>query len=155
MTVRRGRTLFVALAIGALLLAWPRAAVVVGDAEAGTAKAAVCAACHGRNGISANRSGRVWWVAGSVFRQADQGVLGWRTGGRVDVAVRFELDGSGHRGSGGVLRGAFGLPLKRLVEPRPSRRDCRSRRRWPKGGGPLSFAASAYPRCAPGARRVC
>ena len=41
--------------LGALVLLVPmRMAHAVGSAEAGAAKAAVCAACHGQNGISVN-----------------------------------------------------------------------------------------------------
>ena len=48
--------------------------------------------------------------AGGVPGQADQGVPRRRTGGRIDAAVRGQLDGSGCRGLGGVLREFDALP---------------------------------------------
>ena len=42
------------LALALVWLAWPRPAIAAGDADAGAAKAAVCAACHGPKGISSN-----------------------------------------------------------------------------------------------------
>lgn len=43
-----------AVAVSSLLMLSANAAVAAGDAEAGKAKAATCAGCHGAAGISAN-----------------------------------------------------------------------------------------------------
>ena len=86
MTARRGWTLFVALALGALLLAWPRSAVAVGDADAGAAKAALCAACHGQNGISGNP---LWpSLAGQQEAYLAKQIKAFRDGERVDVSMQ-------------------------------------------------------------------
>ena len=86
MSASRGWTLFAALAMGALLLAWPRAAVAVGDADAGAAKAALCAACHGQNGISSNP---LWpSLAGQQEAYLAKQIKAFRDGERVDVSMQ-------------------------------------------------------------------
>ena len=86
MSARRGWTLFAALAIGALLLAWPRTAEAVGDADAGAAKAALCAACHGQNGISSNP---LWpSLAGQQEAYLAKQIKAFRDGERVDVSMQ-------------------------------------------------------------------
>ena len=86
MSARRGWTLFAAVAIGALLLMWPRTAVAVGDAEAGAAKAALCAACHGQNGISGNP---LWpSLAGQQEAYLAKQIKAFRDGERVDVSMQ-------------------------------------------------------------------
>ena len=80
-----GSTLLV-LAVAALLLAWPRDAVAVGDAQAGAAKAAVCAACHGQNGISGNPL----WPNLAAQQQAYlvKQIKAFRDGERSDVSMQ-------------------------------------------------------------------
>ena len=86
MSARRGWTLFAAFAIGALLLMWPRTAVAVGDADAGAAKAALCAACHGQNGISSNP---LWpSLAGQHEAYLAKQIKAFRDGERVDVSMQ-------------------------------------------------------------------
>ena len=86
MNARRGWTLFAALALGAVLLAWPRTAVAVGDADAGAAKAALCAACHGQNGISSNP---LWpSLAGQQEAYLAKQIKAFRDGERVDVSMQ-------------------------------------------------------------------
>ena len=86
MSARRGWTLFAALALGALLLMWPRNAVAVGDADAGAAKAALCAACHGQNGISGNP---LWpSLAGQQEAYLAKQIKAFRDGERVDVSMQ-------------------------------------------------------------------
>ena len=86
MTARRAWTLFAAVAIGALLLMWPRTAVAVGDADAGAAKAALCAACHGQNGISGNP---LWpSLAGQQEAYLAKQIKAFRDGERVDVSMQ-------------------------------------------------------------------
>ena len=86
MNARRGWTLFAALALGALLLAWPRSAAAVGDADAGAAKAALCAACHGQNGISGNP---LWpSLAGQQEAYLAKQIKAFRDGERVDVSMQ-------------------------------------------------------------------
>ena len=81
----RGWTLL-ALALGAVLLLWPRNAVAVGDAEAGATKAAVCAACHGQNGISANP---LWpSLAGQHEAYLAKQIKAFRDGERTDVSMQ-------------------------------------------------------------------
>ena len=80
-----GSTLLV-LAIAALLLAWPRDAVAVGNAQAGAAKAAVCAACHGQNGISGNP---LWPnLAGQQQAYLVNQIKAFRDGERSDVSMQ-------------------------------------------------------------------
>ena len=80
-----GSTLLV-LAIAALLLAWPRDAVAVGDAQAGATKAAVCAACHGQNGISGNP---LWPnLAGQQQAYLVKQTKAFRDGERSDVSMQ-------------------------------------------------------------------
>ena len=86
MSARHGWTLFAALALGALLLVWPRSAVAVGDAEAGAAKAALCAACHGQNSISSNP---LWpSLAGQQEAYLAKQIKAFRDGERVDVSMQ-------------------------------------------------------------------
>ena len=86
MTARRGWALFAAFAIGALLLMWPRTAVAVGDTDAGAAKAALCAACHGQNGISGNP---LWpSLAGQQEAYLAKQIKAFRDGERVDVSMQ-------------------------------------------------------------------
>ena len=76
----------VALALGALLLLWPRSAVAVGDAQAGATKAAMCAACHGQNGISANP---LWpSLAGQHEAYLVKQIKAFRDGERTDVSMQ-------------------------------------------------------------------
>ena len=81
----KGWTL-VALALGAVLLLWPRSAVAVGDAQAGATKAAMCAACHGQNGISANP---LWpSLAGQQEAYLAKQIKAFRDGERTDVSMQ-------------------------------------------------------------------
>ena len=81
----KGWTL-VALALGALLLLWPRSAIAVGDAQAGATKAAMCAACHGQNGISANP---LWpSLAGQQQAYLAKQIKAFRDGERTDVSMQ-------------------------------------------------------------------
>ena len=81
----RGWTL-AALALGVLLLLWPRSAVAVGDAQAGATKAAMCAACHGQNGISANP---LWpSLAGQQEAYLVKQIKAFRDGERTDVSMQ-------------------------------------------------------------------
>ena len=81
----KGWTL-VALALGAVLLLWPRNAVAVGDAQAGATKAAVCAACHGQNGISVNP---LWpSLAGQQEAYLAKQIKAFRDGERTDVSMQ-------------------------------------------------------------------
>ena len=81
----KGWTL-VALALGAVLLLWPRSAVAVGDAQAGTTKAAMCAACHGQNGISVNP---LWpSLAGQHEAYLAKQIKAFRDGERTDVSMQ-------------------------------------------------------------------
>ena len=74
------------LALGALLLAWPRTADAVGNADAGAAKAAVCAACHGQNGISGNP---LWPnLAGQQEAYLAKQIKAFRDEERVDVSMQ-------------------------------------------------------------------
>ena len=81
----RGWTLLV-FALGAALLLWPRSAVAVGDAQAGATKAAVCAACHGQNGISVNP---LWpSLAGQQEAYLAKQIRAFRDGERTDVSMQ-------------------------------------------------------------------
>ena len=81
----KGWTL-VALALGAVLLLWPRSAVAVGDAQAGATKAAMCAACHGQNGISVNP---LWpSLAGQHEAYLAKQIKAFRDGKRTDVSMQ-------------------------------------------------------------------
>ena len=85
MNARVGWTLL-AVALGAALLAWTRSAAAVGDAEAGAAKAAVCAACHGQNGISVNP---LWpSLAGQQEAYLAKQIKAFRDGERTDVSMQ-------------------------------------------------------------------
>ena len=85
MRARGGWTLL-ALALGALLLTWSRNAASVGDAQAGAAKAALCAACHGQNGISANP---LWpSLAGQQEAYLAKQIAAFRDGERTDVSMQ-------------------------------------------------------------------
>ena len=78
--------MLLALAVGALLLAWPRSAVAVGDAQAGATKAAMCAACHGQNGISVNP---LWpSLAGQQEAYLVKQIKAFRDGERTDVSMQ-------------------------------------------------------------------
>ena len=83
----RGKWVLLGLfALGALLLAWPRAADAVGNADAGAAKAAVCAACHGQNGISGNP---LWPnLAGQQEAYLAKQIKAFRDEERVDVSMQ-------------------------------------------------------------------
>ena len=72
--------------LGALLLLWPRSAVAVGDAQAGATKAAMCAACHGQNGISANP---LWpSLAGQQEAYFAKQIKAFRDSERTDVSMQ-------------------------------------------------------------------
>ena len=83
----RGKWVLLGLfALGALLLAWPRTADAVGNADAGAAKAAVCAACHGQNGISGNP---LWPnLAGQQEAYLAKQIKAFRDEERVDVSMQ-------------------------------------------------------------------
>ena len=75
-----------ALAWAALLAATPWPAAGAGDAEAGAAKAAVCAACHGQNGISGNP---LWPnLAGQQPVYLANQIRAFRDAVRVDVSMQ-------------------------------------------------------------------
>ena len=75
-----------ALVLGASLLAWPHEAVAVGDADAGVAKAALCTACHGQNGISGNP---LWpSLAGQQEAYLSKQIKAFRDGERTDVSMQ-------------------------------------------------------------------
>ena len=81
----KGWTLL-AFALGAALLLWPRSAVAVGDAQAGATKAAMCAACHGQNGISVNP---LWpSLAGQQEAYLVKQIKAFRDGERTDVSMQ-------------------------------------------------------------------
>ena len=74
------------LLAGALWLAWPRAAIAEGNAQTGAAKAAVCAACHGQNGISSNP---LWPnLAGQQQTYLENQIKAFRDGARTDVSMQ-------------------------------------------------------------------
>ena len=82
----RGNWALLALALGALLLAWAHNAVAAGDAQAGAAKAALCAACHGQNGVSANP---IWpSLAGQQEAYLAKQIAAFRDGERSDVSMQ-------------------------------------------------------------------
>ena len=76
-----------AFALGALsLLLGPRSAVAAGDAQAGAAKAALCTACHGQNGISVNP---LWpSLAGQQEAYLAKQIKAFRDGERTDVSMQ-------------------------------------------------------------------
>jgi len=85
MNARNGRTR-PAFLLGAALLAWPPAAIAAGDAQAGAAKAALCAACHGQNGISGNP---LWpSLAGQQEAYLAKQIAAFRDGERVDISMQ-------------------------------------------------------------------
>ena len=68
------------------LVAWPSAAAAEGDARAGAAKAAVCAACHGQKGISSNP---LWPnLAGQQQTYLENQIKAFRDGARTDVSMQ-------------------------------------------------------------------
>ena len=82
-----GASLLVLLGLGALwLVVWPSAAVAEGNAQAGAAKAAVCAACHGQKGISSNP---LWPnLAGQQQTYLENQIKAFRDGARTDVSMQ-------------------------------------------------------------------
>ena len=85
MNARDGKT-WPAFVLGAALLAWPPAAIAAGDAQAGAAKAALCTACHGQNGISVNP---LWpSLAGQQEAYLTKQIKAFRDGERVDVSMQ-------------------------------------------------------------------
>ena len=81
----RGWTLL-AFALGALLFAVAGSAVAAGDAQAGAAKAALCTACHGQNGISVNP---LWpSLAGQQEAYLAKQIRAFRDGERTDVSMQ-------------------------------------------------------------------
>ena len=74
------------LTLGALWLVWPGAALAEGNAQAGAAKAAVCAACHGQKGISSNP---LWpSLAGQQQTYLENQIKAFRDGARTDVSMQ-------------------------------------------------------------------
>ena len=74
------------LALAAAWLAWPRPAIAAGDPQAGAAKAAVCAACHGQKGISSNP---LWPnLAGQQQTYLESQIKAFRDGDRTDVSMQ-------------------------------------------------------------------
>ena len=86
MTKRVRAALVVAL-LGALAaLATMRVAFAAGNAETGAAKALVCAACHGQNGISGNP---LWpSLAGQHEAYLAKQIKAFRDGERSDVSMQ-------------------------------------------------------------------
>ena len=81
-----GASTLLALALGALWLAWPGSAVAEGNAQAGAAKAAVCAACHGQKGVSSNP---LWPnLAGQQQTYLENQIKAFRDGARTDVSMQ-------------------------------------------------------------------
>ena len=75
-----------ALALAVVWLAWPRPAIAQGNADAGAAKAAVCAACHGPKGISSNP---LWPnLAGQQQTYLENQIKAFRDGDRTDVSMQ-------------------------------------------------------------------
>ena len=86
--MRAAGALLLALSLlGALwLVAWPSAAAAEGNAQAGAAKAAVCAACHGQKGISSNP---LWPnLAGQQQTYLENQIKAFRDGARTDVSMQ-------------------------------------------------------------------
>ena len=78
--------LLLVLALTALPLAWPSDAPAVGNAQAGTAKATLCAACHGPKGISSNP---LWPnLAGQQQTYLANQIKAFRDGHRTDVSMQ-------------------------------------------------------------------
>ena len=72
-------------ALAALLAASP-ATRAAGDAEAGAAKAALCAACHGQKGVSGNP---LWPnLAGQQEQYLAKQIRAFRDGERTDVSMQ-------------------------------------------------------------------
>ena len=70
----------------AALLATPPATHAAGDAEAGAAKAALCAACHGQKGVSGNP---LWPnLAGQQEQYLAKQIRAFRDGERMDVSMQ-------------------------------------------------------------------
>lgn len=85
MNAPNGRTL-PAFVLGASLLAWAPDAFAAGDAQAGAAKAALCAACHGQNGVSSNP---LWpSLAGQQAAYLAKQIAAFRDGERTDVSMQ-------------------------------------------------------------------
>ena len=74
------------LALSALWLAWPGVATAEGNAQAGAAKAALCAACHGQKGISSNP---LWPnLVGQQQTYLANQIKAFRDGQRTDVSMQ-------------------------------------------------------------------
>ena len=74
------------LALGVLWLAWPGVAIAEGNPQAGAAKAAVCAACHGQKGVSSNP---LWPnLAGQQQTYLENQIKAFRDGVRTDVSMQ-------------------------------------------------------------------
>ena len=82
-----GASALVLVAFVALwLVGWPSAVAAEGDAQAGAAKAAVCAACHGQKGISSNP---LWPnLAGQQQTYLANQIKAFRDGVRMDVSMQ-------------------------------------------------------------------
>ena len=82
----RGGWALPAFVFGAALLAWAPDAFAAGDAQAGAAKAALCAACHGQNGVSSNP---LWpSLAGQQEAYLAKQIAAFRNGERSDVSMQ-------------------------------------------------------------------
>ena len=78
--------LVLALAALPVALAWPSDAPAVGNAQAGAAKASLCAACHGPKGISSNP---LWPnLAGQQQTYLANQIKAFRDGQRTDVSMQ-------------------------------------------------------------------
>ena len=74
-----------ALVLAALSVS-PSAAAAEGNAQAGVAKAAMCAACHGQKGISSNP---LWPnLAGQQRTYLENQIKAFRDGARTDVSMQ-------------------------------------------------------------------
>ena len=83
-----GTSVLALVLLGALWLTTvsPSAAAAEGDAQAGAAKAAVCAACHGQKGISSNP---LWPdLAGQQQTYLENQIKAFRDGARTDVSMQ-------------------------------------------------------------------